>query len=84
MPSRIASLGEADLDPLALDQDLAAIGLMHAGQYLDQRRLAGAVVADQPDHLARASIFRLTFFSACTPEYHLCRPRHSMIGRAHA
>ena len=33
-------------------EDLAAGRLDHAGKDLDQRRLAGAVVADQADHLA--------------------------------
>ena len=29
---------------------------MHAGQYLDERRFAGAVVADERDHLAGMDI----------------------------
>ena len=37
---------------LAADEDVAAGRLDHAGEDLDQRRLAGAVVADQADHLA--------------------------------
>ena len=32
---------------LAGQQDLAAVGLVHAGHDLDQRRLAGAVLAEQ-------------------------------------
>ena len=39
-------------DRLAADEDLAAGRLDHAGEDLDQRRLAGAVVADQADDLA--------------------------------
>ncbi len=38
----------------AVDADLARIGLVKAGEDLDQRRLAGAVLAHQPVHLARA------------------------------
>ena len=39
--------GASDRDRLAVEQDLAAIGLMHAGDDLDERRLAGAVLAEQ-------------------------------------
>src|SRR3954470_4106028 len=39
------------LDRLALEDDLAGVGLVHAGQRLDQRRLAGAIVADERDDL---------------------------------
>ena len=41
---------------LAADEDLAAGRLDHAGEDLDQRRLAGAVVADQADHLAAVDV----------------------------
>ena len=37
---------------LAVDRDLARVGGLHAGDRLDQRRLAGAVVADEGDDLA--------------------------------
>ena len=39
--------GAADRDRLAGEQDLAAIGLVDAGDDLDQRRFAGAVLAEQ-------------------------------------
>ena len=39
-------------DLLAADEDVAAGERHGAGQHLDQRRLAGAVVAEQPDDLA--------------------------------
>ena len=45
---------------LAAHQDLAAGRLDHARQDLDQRRLAGAVVADQPDDLAAIDAEMLT------------------------
>jgi hypothetical protein len=38
---------------LAFKEDLAAVGFMRAGQNLDQRGLAGAIVADQTHDLAR-------------------------------
>ena len=44
--------GRADLGLLAVDQDLAGVGMVGAGEHLDQRRLAGAVVAEQADDLA--------------------------------
>ncbi len=43
------------LDPLTLPVKLAArIGLMIAGDHLDQRRFARAVVAEQSHHFIRA------------------------------
>ena len=47
---RIARVGELGLH--AVEQDGAAARLVEAGQDLDQRRLAGAVVAEQADDLA--------------------------------
>ena len=46
----------SDRDRLAIDPDLAGIGPVSAGQDLDQRRLAGAVVPEQPDDLAGMEI----------------------------
>jgi hypothetical protein len=40
------------LDRLAVDVDRPGVRLVVAGQDLDQRRLAGAVVAEQAEHLA--------------------------------
>ena len=40
-------------DVLAVDQDAAAFEIEEAQQQVDQRRLAGAGAADQPDLLAR-------------------------------
>ena len=40
-------------DRLAADADLAGVRLVDAGEDLHQRRLAGAVLADQRGHLAR-------------------------------
>jgi hypothetical protein len=39
---------------LPADEDAAGVGLVEAAEDLDQGRLAGAVVADQPQHLAPA------------------------------
>ena len=47
-----------DLGQLAIDVDVAGIALVGARQDLDQRRLAGAVVAEQAHHLAREEIDR--------------------------
>ena len=41
---------------LVLPRDLAAVGLVRAGQHLDQRGLAGAVLAEQAVHLAGADL----------------------------
>ena len=46
-------LGRAEARRAAVDQDLAAVGLIDAGHDLDQRRLAGAVLAEQRMDLAR-------------------------------
>ena len=37
----------------AIYENLALIRLMYAGEYLDQRRFAGAVLTDQAEDLAR-------------------------------
>ena len=47
-----ALLGDAG-DVLAIDQDAPALQLEEAQQHVDQGRLAGARLADQPDPLAR-------------------------------
>ena len=41
-------------DLLAADEDPAGVGLVEAADDLDQGRLAGAVVADEAEHLAPA------------------------------
>ena len=41
-----------ELDRLAVDEDLAGIGHVRPREALDERRLAGAVVADDGEHLA--------------------------------
>ena len=52
MPSSRARCGRVDPDALAVEPDLAAVGLLDAREDLDQRRLARAVVAQQREHLA--------------------------------
>ena len=42
-----------DGDRFAVDRDLAGVGMVDARDDLDQRRLAGAVVADDRVHLVR-------------------------------
>ena len=56
MPSALASRVESDLTGCAGDADLALVGGIDAGEHLDQRRLAGAVVAEQPEHLAGGEV----------------------------
>ena len=46
----------ARCDRLAVDQDLALVRPVHAGEDLDQRRFAGAVVADEPERLAALDV----------------------------
>jgi hypothetical protein len=43
----------------AVEEQLAAGRRVRAGQALHERRLAGAVVADEADHLARVGEVRL-------------------------
>ena len=43
----------AELDRLAVDQDLALVGPVEAGEDVHQRGLAGAVLAEQAEDLAR-------------------------------
>ena len=47
-----------ELDLLAVDEDPPGVGPVEAGQDLDQRRLPGAVVADQAEHLAVPEVER--------------------------
>ena len=54
LPVGIGGLTQGD--GLAGEQDLAGVRLIDAGQDLHQRRLAGAVLADQADHLVRADL----------------------------
>ncbi len=56
MPSAMASLGVLIDDRLAVDADLAAVGLVEAVEDRHQRRLAGAVLAD--DAVDRAALRR--------------------------
>jgi hypothetical protein len=56
MPSDKAALGSFSVDRIALKTDGAGAGLVHAGEDLDQRRLAGAVVANQRHHFACVNV----------------------------
>ena len=51
-PRRWASLGRRSVDRLAVDADRPGVGAQHAGEDLDERRLAGAVGAEQGVDLA--------------------------------
>ena len=52
-----ALLGDVG-DVLPVDQDAAALDVVEAQQQVDQRRLAGAGAADQPDLLAGLHVER--------------------------
>ena len=56
MPALRASIGELEVHRLAIEPDLALVGDDGAGDRLDQRRLAGAVVADDGQDFARTEI----------------------------
>ena len=56
MPRSFACRGDRQAHRLALEIDLALIELEAARQRLDERRLAGTVVADQPDDLAGTDV----------------------------
>ena len=49
-------LGRDRLVRLAVEEELALVDLVHAGEHLHQRRLAGSVLADQRVHLAGAQV----------------------------
>jgi hypothetical protein len=48
----------ADPDRPAMGQDLARIGLLHAGKHADQRRFAGPVLAQEDVNLAGPEVER--------------------------
>ena len=58
MPWSLASRGLLERDRLAVHLHRARCRLVDAGEDLDQRRLAGAVVAEQAQHLARLHLER--------------------------
>ena len=57
-PERPRVVDGAERHLLAVDEDPAPVGPQEAGQDLDQRRLAGAVVADEAEHLALGQVHR--------------------------
>ena len=54
MPSACAWLGPPTWTCASVERDVAGVGLVDPGDHLDQRGLAGAVVADERHHLAGA------------------------------
>ena len=55
-PGLLGMFGPADLVALAVEVELALIGGVDPGEQLHQRRLAGAVLADQGEHLAAVQV----------------------------
>ena len=53
MPAAMASLGPSEADRLAVEQDLALVGLVQPEEHVHQRRLAGAVLPEEGVDLAR-------------------------------
>ena len=49
-------LGRGEVHPLPVQMDLAAVGMVEAGQDRAQRRLAGAVLTQQGVYLAPAQV----------------------------
>ena len=58
MPAAIASRGDAKRDLAAVEEHPARVGPVDAGDDLDQRRLAGAVLAHQRVDLAGPEVER--------------------------
>ena len=56
MPASRASCGRLKVTGWPSSEDLAGVGDQRAGQALDQGGLAGAVVADDGEHLARVQV----------------------------
>ena len=65
VPCRVARVAQPQL--LAVERERAGIRPVGAGQNPHQRRLAGAVLADQPDHFVRPDLDGDVASSACTP-----------------
>ena len=55
-PEAGSVLRAVDVDLTALEEDLTAVRRVRARDALDERRLAGAVVADERHHLAGAHL----------------------------
>ena len=51
-------MATSKLNLLAFDEETAAVGLVHAGEDLDETRLAGAVVAENAGDLAGVHVRR--------------------------
>ena len=56
MPASRASIGDLKCTALPVEQDFAAVGDHRTAERLDQRRLAGAVVADDRQDFARHQV----------------------------
>ena len=63
-----------DVHGLAVEQDLSAVDVVDPGDALDQRRLAGAVVADEGHHLAGVHV-EVDLMQGQRPHRSAWRPR---------
>ena len=82
MPCLIASAGEAIDDRLAVQPDLALVGLVEPVEDAHQRALAGAVLAEAARAPRRRRTSKSTWSLATTPGKRLVMPRISSNGAA--
>ena len=82
MPERARRLRVGDPDRPAVPEHLALVGVQHAVDDLDQRALAGAVLAQQRVDLARRHAEARRPSLATTPGKRLVIPRSSSRGGA--
>ena len=80
MPALIASCGPRMRALPAVDQDRAAVGLVEAVEDVHQRRLAGAVLADDAVDRSRPATTRSIARLAWTAPKRLSMPRSSTAG----
>ena len=73
-------LGVVEDRLLAVDQESAGVGAVHAGEDLDERGLAGAVLADEAVDLARRATRCAPSSSACTAPKLFCACSREMTG----
>ena len=76
MPAAIASPGPVKVHRLAVDQDLALVGLVEPVEDVHQGGLAGAVLAEQRVDLARLDVRSIASLATSVPK-RLVMPRSS-------
>ena len=74
--------GAVEAGRLAVDEDLALVRPVEAGEHVHQRRLAGAVLAQEAENLARADVRLMESLATRSPK-RLVMPRSSMSKLQH-